>query len=199
MNKKQQTINTYNRGANIMAVKFNDLGGYPEDIKDVFSRIQKKNPNVIEIGCGNGRDAEEIFKYTKNYLGIDISQSFIEIAKNRNPGSMFKVADVENYEFEDNIDIIFAFASFVHISKESLSNILGSIYSKLNCNGIVLATIKYNNYYKEFTKEDEFGKRTYYLYTQDDIKNIAENFKILKNDIYDLRGQKWIKLILQKA
>ena len=68
MKKKQQTIETYNATAENMAKKFSDIGTRVEDIIQVFSYIQKDIPKVVEIGCGNGRDASEILKHTPNYL-----------------------------------------------------------------------------------------------------------------------------------
>ncbi|MFA5841202.1 MAG: class I SAM-dependent methyltransferase [Candidatus Paceibacterota bacterium] len=198
MDSKQQTIDTYNKSAQTLTNKFNDLGGYSEDIKNTFSLVGIENPNTLEIGCGNGRDAEEILKYTKNYLGIDISKELIKIARERNTGAVFEVADIENYTFQNNLDVIFAFASLIHVPIESLRKIMDLAYNKLNNSGVFFATMKYNDNYIESTKEDEFGIRTYYLYSEDDIKKIVRRFKILKCDKYELRGQKWIKVLLQK-
>jgi len=115
INKKQQTINTYNNTASRMAEKFNDLGARVNDIKETFEATSKNNPSVLEIGCGNGRDAIEIIKYTNNYTGIDIANKFIEIAKENVPQGKFEVADIENYIIPNNLDTVFAFASFIHI------------------------------------------------------------------------------------
>jgi len=68
MDKKQQTIDTYNATAEQMAVKFSDLGPRMSDIQRAFSYVMKFAPRVMEIGCGNGRDAQEILKHTDQYL-----------------------------------------------------------------------------------------------------------------------------------
>lgn len=68
MDNKQQTIDTYNATAERMAEKFNTIGARANDIKQTFEYIQKTSPRVVEIGCGNGRDATEILKYTSDYL-----------------------------------------------------------------------------------------------------------------------------------
>jgi trans-aconitate methyltransferase len=83
------------------------------------------------------QDAVEIFKYTDNYLGIDISKNLIELAQQKIPKGDFKIADIENYDFPKNIDVIFAFASLIHVPKDSLKEILGKAYSSLNDGGII--------------------------------------------------------------
>ena len=69
MDKKTQTINTYDNSAEALAKKFDERGARILDIEETLSFIKTDNPHVFEIGCGNGRDALEILKRTNNYLG----------------------------------------------------------------------------------------------------------------------------------
>ncbi|MEK7586094.1 MAG: methyltransferase domain-containing protein [Patescibacteria group bacterium] len=198
MNKKQQTIDTYNLTADNMAEKFDNLGARVEDIDETFKLVPKENPSVLEIGCGNGRDAKEIVKRTNNYLGIDVALKFIEIAKENVPEGKFEVADIENYTFPKNLDIAFAFASLIHVPKDSFEKVLRELYSALNTGGVARLSMKYSEVYKEIEKEDEFGIRTYYLYSKEDIERFAGNFNIIKNETNELRGQTWLEVLLQK-
>ncbi len=198
MEKKEQTIQTYNKSAGAMAKKFNDIGVRTEDIKRGFSLVKKDNPKIIEIGCGNGREAKEILKYTNDYLGIDISGEFIKIAKRENPGGDFEVADVEDFSFPKNVDIVFSFASLLHSDKDNVKRVLDRAYESLNNEGIFYISLKYGNY-SEKTVEDEFGIRTYYFYTPELIKELAGNrYKDVYTDRQDLRGEKWFTVVLKK-
>lgn len=198
MNKKEQTIDTYNVSAQALADKFDNQGVRISDIDETFALIKRDNPVVLEIGCGNGRDAQEICKRTNNYLGIDVSEKLIALAKEKVPTATFKVVDIEDFQFPENIDIIFAFASLIHIPKEKLREVLSKALTSLNQSGLFRLSMKYNDIYKETTKEDEFGIRTYYLYSQEDIKELATGFTILKSELHDLRGQMWLEVLLQK-
>lgn len=198
MDKKSQTIETYNRSAHALAGKFDHLGARVSDIEETFRLIKKSNPKVLEIGCGNGRDAEEILKRTNDYLGIDISEELIKLAKQKVPQGNFEVADIESFIFSNNLDIVFAFASLIHVDKESSALILEKIFNVLNAGGAVRISLKHSPEYKEVTKEDEFGIRTYYHYSEKDIAELTKNFSIVKNEISELRGQKWIEILLQK-
>ena len=198
MNKKKQIIDTYNKSAKALAIKFDKIGALTSQIKETFSYIKKKNPKVIEIGCGNGRDAEEILKYTNNYLGIDISKELIKLAQEKNPSGKFKVGDIENYILPNKFDAIFAFASLIHIPQKNLKKIFEQAFVALNKGGLFRISMKYSNEYKEIIKKDEFGTRTYYLYSQKNMEELAKNFKIIKNQTITTRGQVWIELLLKK-
>lgn len=198
MNKKEQTVNTYNESAQALANKFDGQGARITDIETTLALVKKDNPKVLEIGCGNGRDAQEICKRTNNYLGIDISEKLVELARQKVPSATFEVVDIESFEFPKELDAIFAFASLIHVQKNELRDVLSKAFSALNSGGVFLLSMKYAETYKESTKEDEFGVRTYYLYSQDDIKELSTGFTIIKNELHDLRGQMWLEVLLQK-
>lgn len=197
MNEKKQTIETYNRSAEAMEKRYQSLGARVFDIEKAFSYINKENPFVFEIGSGNGRDAKEIIKRTSNYLGIDASKKMIELARKYIPKGKFELADVEHYDFPKNIDIIFSFASLVHSNKDTLREIFKKVYNSLNKSGIFFISLKLGTGKK--TKTDEFGKRTYYYYIPEDIKNMArKKFKVLYKDQQKVLNSKWFTIILQK-
>lgn len=198
MDKKSQTINTYNESAQSLADKFDAIGVRKEDIDETFALVQKDNPTVLEIGCGNGRDAQEILRHTNNYLGVDVSEELIRLAEQKVPNGQFVVADIEEYIMPTDLDAVFAFASLIHVPKESLKKILQSIYDSLDFDGVFRLSMKYAEEYKEDTKTDEFGTRTYYLYSDKDIEEMAQNFTVIKNKLNDAMGQKWVEVLLQK-
>ena len=175
---KKQTVETYNKNASALAKKFANLGPRIEDIHRGFSYISKDNPNVLEIGCGYGREAKEILKLTNRYLGIDISDEMIKMAKREVPNGNFVVADIENYIFPSNLDIIFSFASLLHPDKETLKLILEQAYEALSEGGIFYISLKLDKYHSE-TQDDEFGIRTYYYYTPEDIKELDTRYSTI--------------------
>lgn len=199
MDKKQQTIDTYNRTAAQMAHKFNGLGGRSIDIDEAFSFCRTPNPSVLEIGCGNGRDAALILERTNRYLGIDAAKNFIVMAKAALPAGEFVEADVEVYEFPGGLDIVFAFASLIHVPKDSLRQVLKRVYSALNPGGVVRLSMKHADEYREVVKEDEFGTRTYYHYSLDDMAELCGDFKIIRNDKNHIYGQDWVEMVLVKG
>jgi SAM-dependent methyltransferase len=198
MDNKQQTVDTYNRSAAAMARKFNTIGGRVENVEKVFSYSVKENPFVLEVGCGNGRDAAEILKKTNRYLGIDISEEMVKLAREQTPAGEFEVADIENYTFPQGVDIVFSFASLLHSNKENVSRIFEEVYAALSPGGLFFVSLK-NAPYQEKPQTDEFGTRTFYYYTLEDLKGLAgEKFKVLWEDEPIHGKQKWADILLQK-
>lgn len=198
MDKKQQTVDTYNKSAKILAARFDNFGTRTNDIKEVFALVKKENPFVLELGCGNGRDGKEILTYTIDYLGIDISKGLIAEAKMKNPGAKFEVADMETYTFPDNLDVIFSFASLVHIPRDEFKNIMEKCFQALNPGGILRISTKLGSEYKELTKNDEFGTRTYYLYPENEIDLLTSDFRTLKKEVLNIRNEQWLEGTYQK-
>ncbi len=198
MDKKSQTIHTYNKSAIALAQKFDNLGVRISDILETFALINKQNPRVLEIGCGNGRDAKEIIKKTNDYLGVDVSEKLIDLARVKVPEARFEVADIISFKFPKNIDIVFAFASLIHVDKDELKVIFMKIFNSLNQSGVVRISLKYSDEYKEVTEESEFGIRTYYYYSQDDIKELVGDLTIIKSEILEKRETVWFEVTLQK-
>lgn len=197
--EKKQTIATYDKTAVFHADKFDKIGARVGDIKKVFSYIKNSNPKTIELGCGNGRDAVEIIKYTDDYLGIDLSKELIKLAKKKVSGANFKIADIENFKFPNKTDVIFAFASLLHSDKESAKRALNNAYQSMSLKGVFFISLKYDKYHKKLIEKEKQGPKTFYFYTPEDIKEISPiGLDVVFEDIQNFRGQKWFSIILQK-
>lgn len=196
--KKQQIIDSYNNHAEGFAKKFDALGARTDDILNAIKIVGKENPRVLEIGCGNGRDAHEILKYTTDYLGIDISKELIRLAIEKNLNGQFEIVDVEDFIFPKEIDIVFAFASLIHIDKEPLKYVFNRVYDSLNKGGIFVLSMKNGEKYQEINKEDEFGIRTRYLYSGSDLKDLDRRFTVIKEGVEEKVGSRWLEIVFKK-
>jgi len=63
--------------------------------------IDSENDQVLDVGCAFGRT---YIKNIKNYVGIDLSPDFINIAKEKYPDKSFINVDMENYHPEFKFD-----------------------------------------------------------------------------------------------
>lgn len=198
MDLKKSTLDFYNTAASGLAEKFEKIGSRRSVIAHAISLVQKRDPFVLEIGCAGGRDAEEILKHTSNYLGIDAAESFVRMARDRVPGARFELADMETCAFPKGIDVVISFATLFHSDKKILSDILKRIYEAMNPGGVICASLKWGETYQEFSKTDEFGTRRGYLYSQQDLREIAEQFEILENEPRKARDVVWLEVLLRK-
>ena len=161
MNDKQQYTDVYNKQAKDLLKKYATFPARVEDIEMAFALLgEKENPFVVEIGCAQCRDGKEILNRTDRYLGIDISEEFIKIAKEEVPEGQFEVADAEVFEFPQGIDLIFAFASLLHSDKEALKSILDRAHAAMNLGGIFYLSLK-SAPYQKLVKKDQFGTRVF--------------------------------------
>ncbi len=158
---------TYDIAAERMAEKFRAMGPRTADIEKIFSFVRKENASILEIGCGDGRDASEFVKRTSQYVGIDYSEGMLRLAREYVPGADFRLANVSEFEFPNDLDAIVAFASLLHLPPENIRNIVRKGYEALNAGGVFCISLKAGN--GSETKTDEFGTRTYYYYEPEDI------------------------------
>jgi len=199
MDKKEQTIQAYNNNAEEIAKKFEGFDR-SKDINELFALIGKKNPRVLEIGCAGGRDAAVFLQKTTDFLAIDASQKLLDIAKNRLPKGKFVLADVEKYEFPNELDIIYASASLIHTNKQVLREVFQRIYYALYPGGLFRITMKHADKYVEITKETPFGTRTYYHFSEEELLDLGNCFdEVLMSEVRFVKGQNWVEILFKKA
>ena len=89
----------------------------------------KNGGRILDLACGNGRLVESFQGKEIDYLGIDISEELIKLAKNNYPNYIFKVGDLlalknvvpKNQKY----DYIFCLAALQHIpGKEARIKVL---------------------------------------------------------------------------
>lgn len=179
-----ETVMTYNKSAQAMADYFAGIGARDKDI-DIAIKLagEPKNPSILEIGCGDGRDAEQVVKRTKNYVGFDISKSMIEIAKQKVPTAKFEVGDARTYKYPKNLDVILAFASLLHLDKTEVKNLFRKVYRALRPGGIIFISLKYRPKYEKELKKDRFGNRLFYFYNPELVTELAgQGFEAVYKD-----------------
>jgi len=198
--EKKLNINNYDKSAEFHSNKFNEIGARVGDVDRTFALVDKTNPKVVEIGCGNGRDASYIVKHTKDYLGIDLSKEMLKLALKNNPGVNFQLADLETYDFPKGVDIVFSFASLLHTDAESLKEVIEKIYASLNQGGVFFLSLKMGEYHKEKVDRDGLGPRTFYFYNPEEIRKLSPNgLTVIYELPYEFKDQKWFSMILRKG
>ncbi len=198
-NAKQLTVESYNQHAAVLAERYDKLDRRA-DIDRIFESLTKPKPFVFEIGCGSGRDAKEFLKRTPNYMGLDISEALLTIARKNIPETTFVHGDIETFALPTDIDLAYSSASLLHIDKEALRSVLKRLYEKLTLNGLIYLSLKEATEYREEIQVDAFGTRIFYHYSLQDIEELSSEFKILKLQHYKHeRDLIWLEVLLQKT
>lgn len=199
-NLRQQTIDTYNKSARELAEYFRGIGPRVEHIDAAFELAgSPQSARFVEIGCGDGRDAREIVKRGGWYLGFDISEELIKIAKTYVPEGQFEVADAATFEFPKNLDVVFAFASLLHLNRDEVKDVLARAYGALKPGGVFFISLKYRPQYMQEVKEDQYGTRLFYFYNADIIAELAGDGYEVAKTWREIHGHtEWFEIALKK-
>lgn len=111
-----------------------------KDIKPLL-RFVKKNDNILDIGCGNGRLYQLFQESSIHFSGIDISKELIGIARKQYADAMFIISDMRNIPYEDaDFDIVYAIASVHHLPRVGQLQTLQEVERILKTGGFFIMT-----------------------------------------------------------
>lgn len=182
-----------------MAEYFRGIGARINDVETAISlRGTDTKLRALEIGCGDGRDAEEIIKRVDWYEGFDPSEGLLNIARDRLPNASFVNADAISYSYPENLDVVFAFASLLHVNKSDMKRVLSLATESLNTGGIIYLSLKESVEYKEEVKTDSYGQRMFYYYTPENIEELASSLEPVYEDHQIIGHTKWFTMALRK-
>jgi SAM-dependent methyltransferase len=195
-----ETILTYDLSAAKLAAYFATIGPRIADIELALSLAEAKpaSAKVVEIGCGDGRDAAQIVKRVGWYQGFDPSIGLLTIAREKVPEGHFILADALSYAYPKNVDVIFAFASLLHIPQADFAKVCRKVARSLQPHGVFFISLKEKDEYAEEIKKDEYGARMFYYYNADLVRELAgTEFEAVKVLHQTIGGTKWLSMALR--
>lgn len=169
-------------------------------MQDYFLTKLKKGSNILDFGCGSGRDTKYFFEQGYNVEAIDGS---VELCKLASEYSGIKVKNILFQELleVDKYDGIWACSSILHLPVEELAEVMRKMMIALKKNGIMYISFKYGifagerngRYFTDMT-EAVFAE---FLSRIDGLK-VEEQW--ITSDVRPGRGEeKWLNLILRKG
>ena len=103
------------------AANFSNLSApHRANVLDWIMRIAPEHDSVLEVSCHHGYYIEELRSrgYTASYVGIDITQNFLEVARKRLPGEDFRWGDARSLDFpQDSFDLVMATGILMHLPR----------------------------------------------------------------------------------
>lgn len=100
--------------------------------------------NVLDFGCGSGRDSKYFKEHGCNVTALDGSKELCRVAEEIS-GVPVKEMLFEDFCEKDMYDGIWASASLLHIASDELPGILSSLIEALCSDGILLMSFKYGD------------------------------------------------------
>lgn len=109
----------------------------------IFVDYMENGDKVLDAGCGNGRLLWLFKDKAINYIGVDISENLVDLAKKKHPRNNFIVADNLNLPFSDNnFDKVFSVAVLHTIpSREMREKAILELKRVLKPKGLLILTV----------------------------------------------------------
>ena len=169
-------------------------------MQEKFLTKLEKGSNILDFGCGSGRDTKYFFEQGYNVEAIDGSA---ELCKLAGEYTGIKVKNILFQELSevDKYDGIWACSSILHLPVGELDEVMKKMVIALKKNGIIYTSFKYGTfagerngrYFTDMT-EEVFAV---FLSGIDGLK-IEEQW--ITSDVRSGRGEeKWLNLILRKS
>lgn len=197
MSELDRTINYYNKNAKDFA-----RGTVEVDFVDMQKRFTDKlqnNAQILDFGCGSGRDTKYFLEHGFQVTAIDGSKELCRLA------SEYTGIEVKQMLFQELSDInlydgIWACSSILHLQKAELKQVLKKMEQALKSNGVVYTSFKYGTF------EGERNGRYFTDMTEESFENMLKGIEGLvveeqwiTTDVRPGRGEeRWLNLILRK-
>jgi len=136
------------------------------------------NPNIIDLGCGRGWLTAELAKHG-NAVGVDLSDTGINIAKRNYPQCHFKQMDIITEEIKDKYDVVVSSEVIEHLTEDNQIRYVKKIRDILVNDGYLILTTPNATIAEKLVK--------YKIFKQEDLQPI-ENW-VDKKEIYQLLNQ----------
>ena len=196
-NMKNNTLNYYNINANsfvssTLSVDFSQT-------QDKFLRLLPSAAAILDFGCGSGRDTKYFLDAGMQVDATDGSEELCRLASEYT-GIPVRQMLFEELDAKAQYDGIWACSSILHLSQESLKDVLKKMIAALKEHGIIYTSFKYGTFEGErngrfFT---DFTEETFREFVAD-VDGIRIEEMWITGDVRPGRGdERWLNLILRK-
>jgi ubiquinone/menaquinone biosynthesis C-methylase UbiE len=203
--KIDKTIESYNKYASEYYDNINILPHL--NWLNEFCQYLGFNSEVLDLGCGFGKDSKYFIERGFNVTGIDLSAKLLEIAKKEVPRANFLLMDIRDLRFmENSFSGIWASASLLHIPKIDIQKTLDSLRAVLKKNGVIYISLKEGTG-EYFEADMRYGKdalKYWSYYSPNEARSIIKKvgFKIIKEKTFktksDYSTHPWIEYLCRK-
>lgn len=166
------TIDTYNTIAAVYAEKyFDDTSDFAHIGRFISSVVPQGK--ILEVGCGAGQFSKYLMSKGFSVLGVDLSESMLELARKKVPGGDFRSMDMRNLTFDDGqFDGIIAPYSLIHIPENAVVSTLKGFTRVLSAHGVLCVLAQRGE--SDHTVDEPFapGKKVFFnFFTPQRIRN----------------------------
>ncbi|MCX6240941.1 MAG: class I SAM-dependent methyltransferase [Bacteroidetes bacterium] len=97
----------YSKLATIYHEMYQHIFDYDQEFNFYDALLKRNNcQNILEIGCGSGMLARRFLKNEYDYLGLDLFNEMLDIARKETNSDSFIQGDMRNLSFEEQFDAV---------------------------------------------------------------------------------------------
>jgi len=173
--KRKIVKDDYNAIADTFAKCYSEIDYCKTYIDEFIAGLLGKK--VLDIGCGAGQITDYLVQKGIDAIGIDFSERLLEIAKKNFPNSKFILADICEYEHNEQVDGIITKDMLFHLSDEDLIKVLQKFKNILKSNGKLCIIMEMPKVAGEKIYVEEFNDKyqIYYNYlTSEKLKELLK-------------------------
>ena len=191
----EKTIDTYNKIAPLYA-KYNSNKLFQFQIAKLISFLPDKG-NVLDAGCGSGRDSLYFKEEGINVISIDLSDGMIEEAKKNNV-DVIKV-DLLSMSFDNNeFSGVWCMATLINIPKSEAPKLIKDFHKILKPDGILYVAVKYGNT-ECMIEREKYNNLPLYnaFYSKEELEKLLKenDFEIIESIVStEDDSTKWIEI-----
>ena len=160
---------------------------------------------LLDLGCGDGRDALFFAEKGLEVTAIDFSESGIAILQSMNPAITASVMDIQRVEFPDaSFDAIYAHLSIHYFDDAATKDIIQNIHRMLRPGGFFFVKCK-SVHDPLFGQGEKVGEDLYrtdhvrHFFSLDYMRKSLQDFKVLllqeTTDSYDGKTSAFIEAV----
>ena len=195
MNQFDETLESWNKIAQIYEDKFMNLHLYDESYDLFCDLIRKENPRILELGCGPGNITKYIYAKRPDLAidAIDFSPNMIKLAKKNCPSATFEVMDIRLIRnLKSTYDGIICGFCIPYISKDELKKLIENLVQLITESGILYLSFVDGDYTDSGYQIGVEGSRSYFYY-----HSLVETIKELEKQSFTIKSL--IPLLYEKS
>jgi len=162
--------------------------------KDLIKEVLKLNQKgkVLDLGCGEGGNGLKLAENGFEVTCVDISKTSTSRLKKefdkRNPSINILCRDLDDYEIDENYDVILCTGVLHFVSKKKVLNILKQIQKHTNKQGMNVLDVFLEG---SECQSDSEG----YYFKKGELRKIYSGWKIIDYQEYEEKGNKMALII----
>ena len=169
-----------------------------EEQLERFIELLPESADVLDLGCGSGRDTVFLEEEGCVVTAMDGSEKMCELASIHTGKDVLhlKVVDME---FDDVFHGIWACAVLGHFTPDEVKGVMDKILKALKDDGILYFSVKKGE------RNGKYNGRYFYDYDREALNNLLDAFPNIKvldiwktNDVRADKSDRWFNVLLRK-